>query len=229
MNFCKDTLNVICDLHGQGIEKVAAIIRHSARNYDDDSRMEPFMCLTDEGKSFCSAFGEGLPDNRALRLYSSHIGRCIETAYLVDKGYSKNGGKTDDTIVVSELSPFYVLDFMKTIEIIKEHDLMTFIRNWIDGKFDESILMSAEASVRQMITFITDQLNTSDNGALYICVSHDWNIYLLKELGLNLPHEEYGKIDYLEGIVIYENNGEFYITNHQMKQAMTYPQFWPTF
>lgn len=213
--FGQETLNVINELNRQGISKLSVIMRHSARNYDEDLKMEPFMWLTEEGKQFATSLGENLPENRRLRFFSSYIGRCIESAYLIDKGYLKTGGKTENPVVSKEVSPFYVLDLKKTIGIIMKQDVFTFIRNWIDGGIDDSVLMNAEASARQMMSFMAGNLNDSPEGTLDICITHDWNMYLMKEFGLGLDHETYGKIDYLEGVVIFENSGDLYITNHQ--------------
>lgn len=216
IDFGLDTLKVIHDLHDRGVNKLSVIMRHSARNYDHDMTMEPFMWLTEEGRDLSRKLGEGLPENLSVRLFSSYIGRCIETAYLIDKGFSKKGGEAENNVVTRNLAPFYVLDFREIIDIIIEQNVFTFIRNWINEAIPGTVLMGAESSAKQMIQFMMKRLQETKNGSLDISITHDWNMYLLKEFGLGLPHEDYGKIEYLEGVVLFEKDGAFYLTNHQV-------------
>ncbi|MBU1171048.1 MAG: histidine phosphatase family protein [Proteobacteria bacterium] len=210
------TASLIRDLNKQGIDKLSLVIRHSARNYDQDIKMEPFMCLTPKGRDMALALGATFPENLSLEFFSSYIGRCIETAYLLDKGFvKKTGGLTRNNRVAEHLSPFYVRHLKKVVDLIIEQDTVMFIRNWIDGHIDESILMNSGQAARRMLRFMVGGLMESEKNILQVSVTHDWNMYLLKEYGLGLPHEDFGKIDYLEGVVVFRKKGKTYIANHQ--------------
>lgn len=210
------TISLIKDLNKQGIDKLSLVIRHSARNYDEDIKMEPFMCLTPMGRAMALSMGELFPENFSVEFFSSYIGRCIETAYLLDKGFvRKTGGLTQDNRVADHLAPFYVKNIRKTVEIIMQQDVHTFIRNWMDGYIDETILLNAREAARQMFRFMVGGLLECEKNTLQVSVTHDWNMYLLKEYGLGLPHEQFGKVDYLEGVVIFSQNEKTYIANHQ--------------
>lgn len=212
----RKTISLINELHNQGITRFSVIMRHSARHYDEDVQMEPFMPLTSEGKTFAKNYGAMLPAGLSARFFSSYIGRCIETAYLVDKGFTthKSGNTTSNT-VSKDISPFYIVDFTKLITIILEQETSVFIRNWINGKLPETTIMSAKTSVDRMLSFMTKNFQELPENSIDISVTHDWNIYLLKELGLGLKHEDNGAIDYLEGLVLFEKEGDIYLANHQ--------------
>ncbi len=211
-----ETASLIRNLNRQGIDKMSLMLRHSKRDYHKDVHMEPFMCLTDEGRDIAFQLGAALPENLSLKFFSSHIGRCIETAYLIDKGFvNKTGGFTESNRVSKAVAPFYVNDIGRVVEIVKKTDVSTFIRNWIDGDISEDILMNAKEASGRMFRFLAGGLLESDRNSLHVSVTHDWNVYLLKEFGLGLPHEAYGKIAYLEGVVLFEKEGEVYIVNHQ--------------
>lgn len=215
-HYTSPTLDLIRELSQQGISRMALAIRHSARHYSDDVKMEPFMSLTEKGRHMALALGEALPEHVELHFFSSYIGRCIETAYLIDKGFvGKTGGLTRNNQVVDDVSPFYVRDIRKTVKILLEEGVDAFIRNWMDGAFDEAMIMNAEEASMHMLRFLAGSLVESNHHSLQISVTHDWNIYLLKEYGLGLPHETFGKIDYMEGVVVFEKNGKVYIANHQ--------------
>jgi hypothetical protein len=211
----KETIRLVHDLHKTGASKFSIILRHSLRHYDDKIHMEPFMGLTEQGKDQCVKIGMGLPRGMTLRLFSSHFGRCIETAYLMDQGYLAGGGDTKRNQLVRELSPFYVNDFEKALETITTLALAGFIRSWIEGEFSPDILMDArEVADRIFFCAIRGLTETGENN-IDVLVTHDWNMYLLKEFGLGLTHEDHGEVDFLEGVVLFEKEGEIYLTHHQ--------------
>ncbi len=76
----RQTVETINNLLDDGVQKISVIIRHSDRFFPKEARMEPFMGLTDAGKSFALELGKSLPSNPVPKLFSSTFGRCIETA-----------------------------------------------------------------------------------------------------------------------------------------------------
>jgi hypothetical protein len=66
-----------------------------------------------------------------------------------------------------------------------------------------------------LVRFMTERVNGLADNEVAICVSHDWNIFPLKEFTLGLPHEEAGDIGYLDGVVFFETDGQMYITSYQ--------------
>ena len=210
------TISIINELHRQGVTRFSVIMRHSARHYDEDIQMEPFMPLTSEGRAFSYDYGRNLPVGLSARFFSSYIGRCIETAYLIDKGFTANkAGQTSNNSVSKDISPFYVVDFTKVIEIILEQETPVFIRNWLNNEFPESTIMNAKAAATRMFSLMINNFQELPENTFDIFVTHDWNMYLLKELGLGLRHEDYGNIEYLEGIVLFEKEDRLFITHHQ--------------
>jgi broad specificity phosphatase PhoE len=210
------TLTIIQRLHEQGIRKIAAIMRHSERHYDKENPFrEPFMSLTENGKEMSRKFGEQLPAGMILRAFSSFIGRCIETAYLIDKGYTSKGEKTASNIVELFLSPFYAKNPAEILKTFLEAGSLSFIRSWLDGDFSSELIENPENSAKKIVGFAKEKLTESLEGHIDIFVSHDWNLYLVKEVFLGLKHEDYGKIEYLESVVLYSQNDNIYITNHQ--------------
>jgi hypothetical protein len=83
----QDTLDVMNDLRNQGIDSFSIIMRHSNRRYDlEGLQGEASFGLTNEGKELAYEFGKDLPTDSVMRLFSSFAARCIETAYLIEKG-----------------------------------------------------------------------------------------------------------------------------------------------
>ena len=210
------TLTVIRQLLNQNITKIAAIIRHSARFYGTAPRSEAFMGLTPEGMEYALEMGRSLPSAPLPRLYSSPFGRCIETAYLIDKGFTRQHGiDLAHNLPQEKLAPFYIKDIEKALNLLKEQGTHTYIRNWFDNRLDETVMESPATTTNALTRFMTERVNHLADNEVAICVSHDWNIFPLKEFALGLTHEEAGDIGYLDGVVFFENNGRMYITSYQ--------------
>lgn len=210
------TLTVIQQLLNQNITKIAAIIRHSERFYGTTPSSEPFMGLTLAGMEYAVEMGQNFPSSPLPRLYSSPFGRCIETAYLIDKGFTRQHGMAlTHNQPEEQLAPFYIKDIKKALNLLKEQGTRTYIRNWFDNRLDDTVMESPATTTAALTRFMTEKINSLADNEIAICVSHDWNIFPLKEFALGLPHEEAGDIEYLDGVVFFENNGRVYITSYQ--------------
>ncbi|WP_027359753.1 histidine phosphatase family protein [Desulforegula conservatrix] len=215
-----ESIELINRLAESGASRISIIMRHAARKYDQDMRKEPFLGLTDEGKQAALEFGRNIPPDFELRPYSSYIGRCIETAYLMDKGYSMIGGNTRIPEIEERLAPFYIVDIKKILSMAASYDVFAFIRKWIDGDIPEDIMMSPYSASIQMIDFLKQGLE-DDKPVINVCITHDWNMYLIREIFLGLMQEEAGEVAFLEGIAVYEKGGELYITGKGIERQIT--------
>ncbi|HKJ97724.1 MAG TPA: histidine phosphatase family protein [Desulfotignum sp.] len=210
------TITVIQQLLHQGITKIAAIIRHSARFYSTAPGTEPFIGLTPAGMEYALEMGQNLMPSPLPRLYSSPFGRCIETAYLIDKGFTRRHGiHILHNQPQKMLAPFYIKDIEKALNLLKEQGTHTYIRNWFNDKLDDAVMESPETTTAALTRFMLDCIEDLDDNEIAVCVSHDWNIFPLKEFALNLPHEEAGDIGYLDGVVFFEQDNKAYITSFQ--------------
>jgi len=208
-----DTINLLLD---DGIKKISLLIRHSARFFTKETRLEPFMGLTDEGKAFAFDFGAAIRPDLYPRLCSSFMGRCIETAFLIDKGFTKkNNQSIDHNCLERTLTPFYVKDIEKAVPLIEKLGNDLFLRNWFDNRIDERIIENPEKTSDLLSEFMVEQIKSLKKNQIAICVSHDWNIFPLKEFKLGLQHETAGDVGYLEGIVFFEKDDQYYMTHYQ--------------
>ncbi len=210
------TLTVIQQLLHQGITKIAAIIRHSERLYSTAPGTEPFMGLTSAGMQYALEMGQNLPISPLPRLHSSLFGRCIETAYLIDKGFSRQHGlELPHNQSHKLLAPFYIKSIDNALALLKEQGTQRYIRNWFDKKIDETIMENPETTTAALTTFMLDRISDLNETEIAICVSHDWNIFPLKEFVLGLPHEDAGDVGYLDGVVFFEQDGQAFATSFQ--------------
>ncbi|PID73113.1 MAG: histidine phosphatase family protein [Desulfobacterales bacterium] len=191
---------------------VMAILRHSARHYPQQPEQEAFMTLTEEGKSFASDLGAALAREMKPRLFSSFITRCIETAYLVATGYAMTHGLFPAPPAVGrELTPFYLNDIPAAVARQQQVGHDTYLRMWLDGKLPVAEIEAPEASARAIARFMTGVLDDLPPGEIGIGITHDWNIFPVKEFLLHQPHEQAGQIGYLEAVVLFRQAGELFL------------------
>ncbi len=173
------------------------------------------------GKEFAFDFGAGLRSNAMPKLCSSFLGRCVETAFLIDKGFTKKNNQTiDHNCMDAMLSPFYVKDIEKAVPLIEKQGNQIFLRNWFDNRIDESIMENPEKTSDILSELMVEQIKNLKENQIAICVSHDWNIYPLKEFKLGLKHETAGEVGYLDGLVFFEKENQYYITNYQTNPVL---------
>ena len=207
------TLETMARLRARGIRKMAVILRHSQRNFSENAAHEPFMGLTQEGRNFAFEMGRGLPRDLRPRLFSSFFGRCIETAYLMDKGFTReNGILLDHNITEELLAPFYITDIERAVTRVQELGTRDFIRHWFNGNIDESIVINPRTTADQVAGHMVRHLESLGENETAVCVSHDWNIFPIKEFILGLRHEEVGDVGYLEGVFFFEDQGKTFLT-----------------
>jgi hypothetical protein len=107
------------------------------------------------------------------------------------------------------VSPFYVKDVEKALPLIEQQGNQTFIRNWFDNRIDETIMENPENTAGILSEFMVEKIKHLKEHQIAICVSHDWNIFPLKEVKLGLKHEIHGDIGYLDGIIFFEKENQY--------------------
>ena len=212
-NYGQVTLMLINDLLSKGVKKISVILRHSARYYDyGHPERDAFLGLTEEGKDFAFQFGKNISQGPLIGFFSSYTGRCLETAYLIDKGYSIPGGETFHPKINNVLAG----EFQKSDEVwsLMGSDFSGFVRKWFDGNISEDLIANAKRYAFDIVQFLSDELNKAPENCININSSHDMHLFLLREFYLGLRHEDAGGVEYLEGVVLFEKDAKLFITHH---------------
>ncbi|MCG8337825.1 MAG: histidine phosphatase family protein [Proteobacteria bacterium] len=224
IEFGKSTRDLIKSLADRGINRMSVMMRHSARHYNwEQPREEPFLLLTEEGKEYSYNLGKSLVPGFTIKFYSSVVGRCIETAYLIDKGYVSQGGKTDHNMMEPYLSPSYVKKPFELIKVLQETS-PNFIRQWFDGEISAEIIDPPRGAAQDIIGMLESKLEYLPENHINMGISHDWNLYLVKEYIMGLRHEDVGRVAYLEGLIVYQEQGKTFVVNHQSEPVEILPK-----
>ncbi len=206
------TAQLVNHLCQSKVRRKLIIMRHSARHYDLDNPVrEPFLGLTPQGKDLSCQWGRQLPTGLHLHFFSSFISRCIETTYLIDKGYVAGGGTTEHTVIENSLAPYYVRDAVRLLENhLRGSD---FYADWFGGQIPAEIIDHPRDVAKRMRQFWDKRLSRPEDktDSLDICVTHDWNVYVILEAFFGLDPEAYGKVEYLDGAAVFQDRGQCYI------------------
>ncbi|MCG8683815.1 MAG: histidine phosphatase family protein [Desulfobacterales bacterium] len=211
-----ETLEMVRTLIEQGVDRMSIILRHSDRFYHKDARMEPFMGLTEQGKTYAFDLGKAFPADIQPVLHSSHFGRCIETAYLIDKGFSAvtNTNLMHNT-THHTLAPFYIKDIEQALGLMMDRGSTQFIRDWFDKAIDPTVMEEPGKTADILVDFMATRLKELQPGQAAVCISHDWNIFPIKEFKLGLPHEGAGDVGYLDGVIFFDKDDQTFAVTYQ--------------
>jgi hypothetical protein len=194
-----------------GTTRGLVVLRHSVRHYDTDNPInEPFMGLTDEGKLLSYQWGNSLPPKKRLNFFSSFIGRCIETAYLMDKGHVAAGGVTSNNRIEPTLSPFYVRDPLRLFEeYLKKQNFLT---GWFNRAIPPDVITPPEQVATVMLDFWKKRLSDDRiSDQIDVCITHDWNLYVLRWYLLGVFPEAQENVDYLDGLIVFRDGSSDYV------------------
>ena len=203
------TLAMLQQILDRGVDHVALIMRHSAREFDPD-RHDLENPLTDEGRTLAREWGRTLPKELILRGYTSPAERCVETAELILEGHRSGGGEVSRSRAVEGLGVFYVLDQMKMYRAMQmSSGNSAFLDRWFAGELDKDILIPSDLAARLVAHVVTEKLNRPlSSPQLDLLVSHDMTLYVLRDRLLGQSSEAFGNVEFLDALAFYREGGE---------------------
>ena len=213
-HFGHSTIDLINGVFDQGVDRAVVLMRHSARTFDR-SINDLLNNLTDHGRSLCRTFGERLPKDIHVRGYASPPQRCMETAEISIASHVENGGEGGRTRPVEALGVFYGLDQQKMWKGLSASDgLQDYVGQWFDGNVAIDAMMPAPLAVNLLMQVLHTKLDTPMEGrSLDLCVTHDMTVYTMRH-GLGLEPVSGPEVEFLDGLVLFEKNGERFVRSH---------------
>jgi broad specificity phosphatase PhoE len=182
----------------------ALFVRHSARGAFTDIAHALDVPLSDEGRREAVRFGRSLPLSRRVRLGHSPVERCEETARLIAEGVTLAGGTAEVEGMDFDLGGPYLVDPRAMVRLAGEGD---FPRAWLDGRIPEDVVQPAPVAAQGQAAVSIRAIGRGEPGDLWILVSHDWNILVVREVLFGLRHEDVGWVDFLDGIAFFRAPG----------------------
>lgn len=193
-------MKLIDEIRRQSGTRMALLMRHGDREQIPSGEFGNDIMLNEKGKQRSIEFGQKLKEFSVVKIYTSPIPRCIETAKLIMSGYGKElkiietkclgdpGLHTLDDKVAGE---FYLMHGFQEM-------LRRFIRNeHVPGVPDIKLLKET------MTEFLT---NSVEEEGLTVFVTHDSLIAMFHHCVDGTVYTEDNWVDYLEGMVYQFND-----------------------
>jgi phosphohistidine phosphatase SixA len=71
-------------------EKISLLLRHADRDDIPQGSFGNEILLNEKGKQNAQSFGEILSERKINRIFTSPVGRCVQTAEYITKGYGNS-------------------------------------------------------------------------------------------------------------------------------------------
>lgn len=206
------------DLHEAGVCRILALVRHAEREFATDVH-DLENPLTDAGRAAAAGFGEALPPETHVRAYASPAERCLETAALALEAHRKRGGPASRHRPVEGLGVFYILDQRKMWRAMQDHQAGNagFLEDWFRDRLEPDIMLPARTAAAAVMRLCATRLvrPSVDGPSLDLCVTHDMTLYLVRDRVLGLDRATAGEIPFLDGVILFEQDGEILVKSHQ--------------
>ncbi|MDD3804346.1 MAG: phosphoglycerate mutase family protein [bacterium] len=148
-------------------EKISLLLRHADRDDIPQGSFGKEILLNEKGKQNAQSFGEQLAERKINRIFTSPVGRCVQTAEYVTKGY----GRSIEIIETTALGApgLHIKDDKIAGEFYLQHGFDEMYKRFMAGKEIPGIPNIKELNIR-VTKFINE--NSTQNGTT-IFITHD--------------------------------------------------------
>lgn len=148
-------------------DKISLLLRHSDRDDIPKGSFGNEVLLNEKGKQNAQRFGESLAEKKINKIYTSPVGRCVQTAEYLTKGY----GSSIEIIETTALGApgLHITDEKVAGNFFLEYGFDEMYSRFIQEKEIPGI-PSVEELNHRITTFIKD--NTTQNGKT-LFITHD--------------------------------------------------------
>ncbi len=183
-------------------EKISFLLRHADRDDIPQGSFGNEVLLNEKGKQNARSFGEKLAESKINRIFTSPIGRCVQTAEFMRKGY----GRSVEIIETTALGApgLHIKDEKIAGQFILQHGFDETYKRFTQNEKIPGIPNIDELNKR-ITNFIYK--NSTDNGTT-IFITHDM---LIAFYHFSINNKVYSKdnwINYLSGLTFINNELE---------------------
>jgi len=148
-------------------EKISLLLRHADRDDIPQGSFGNEILLNEKGKQNAQRFGESISDKKINRIFTSPIGRCVQTAEFITKGY----GSSIEIIETTSLGApgLHISDEKIAGKFFLQHGFDEMYNRFMQGKEIPGIPSVNELNYR-ITTFLKE--NTTQNGRT-LFITHD--------------------------------------------------------
>jgi len=190
----------LASLNGSG--RAALLVRHAARHGRDVALHSDG--LTPEGREMARKLGERICEHGRIRLFSSPIQRCVDTASLIAEGAGCDARITITTML--GMPGTYVIDEEAVDKHLAVMGLHRFAVEWVSGRIPAKAMAPVPQGTRTLMDWVLKNMQESEDG-LDIYVGHDLFLtpVLVNYLGYDIAAA--GLLGFLDGFTVTMDDG----------------------
>jgi broad specificity phosphatase PhoE len=187
--------------HYSDEQRLSLLIRHGDRDHIPEGSFGNEVLLNEKGKYNSLKFGESLAELKVNRIFTSPVGRCVQTAEHISKGY----GKSIEIIETKALGDpgLHIFDDKLAGEYYLQHGGIGMYQHFTQGKNISGVFSIEE--MKKSMTYFIDK-NTTEKG-ITLFVSHDMIIAMYHYCLNKMIYTPENWVNYLSGITL--KNGEY--------------------
>lgn len=187
--------------HYSDEHRLSLLIRHADRDQIPEGSFGNEVLLNEKGKQNSLKFGESLSKLQVNRIFTSPVGRCVQTAEHISKGYGRNIEIIETIALGNPGIPIF--DDKLAGEYYLQHGGFGMYQHFTQGKKISGVLPIEEMKI-SMTDFIDK--NTTENG-LTLFVSHDMIIAMYHYCLNRMIYTKENWVNYLSGLTL--KNGRY--------------------
>ena len=149
--------------------KTAFVIRHSNRDSVKNPLNHAVVLLNAEGEKRAREFGKKLAqDFKKIRIYSSPIQRCIQTAKCIQAAFNDDS-EVQLSTVLGEPGPYVFGDTAELFVTLGTVGVVEAIENGTPPPFNRK----EEEGAKILLDFLRTETNKSDENTANVFITHD--------------------------------------------------------
>jgi len=181
------------------MDKISLLLRHADRDDIPQGSFGNEILLNEKGKQNAQSFGKKFAERKINKIFTSPIGRCVQTAEFITKGY---GSSIEIIETIALGAPgLHITDEKAAGEFFMQHGFDEMYKRFIQGEIIPGIPNINELNNR-ITSYINE--NTTEKGTT-IFITHDM---LIAFYHFSINKKVYTKdnwINYLTGLKFTNN------------------------
>lgn len=177
------------------------LIRHGERDAIPDGSFGNEVLLNENGKQTAKSFGESLSGRKLNKIFTSPVGRCIQTAEFISKGY----GSSVEIIETTALGApgLHIADEKIAGAYFLKHGVLKMYDQFMQG-----VKIPGVPRIEEIRSSLTNFLSESTNDkGLTLFVSHDMLIAFYHYSINKTIYTKDNWVNYLSGLTL--KNGHY--------------------
>jgi hypothetical protein len=187
-------------------EKLCLIIRHSERNHIPKGKHDIETLLNEKGIQRAKEFGEILKPFENIKIISSPVERCRETAKYILEGFGCREKEILLSNVLGEPGP-YVYDGKVAVHYFINQSVYEVVKRQQNGEILNGIYPIEKGS-KILFNFVVNEFQKIENKTILVLVTHDAIVAPFVNFYFNEWFDEKNWVDFLDGVFITKKSNQ---------------------